>query len=402
MERDGSTSRSSVRARAGLHARREVERAGGRALLIEHGPYGTTCARVGCMPSKLLIAAAEAAHAVAGAQRFGVHPGGPLRIDGPAVLERVRHERDRFVAFAVHDTEAIPEEHRLCGHARFAGPTTLVVDDRVRVEARAVVVATGSAAARARPVRRPRRPRARQATTSSSSPTCPQSRRRRRRRRRPRAGTSDGAARRARGVLLNRSDRVGPLTDPELQRIARRDCRRELDLRPGVDVRAAREEPDGIRLSTGPPRTARARRALRRGAGGDGSAPQRRGAGPRGGGRGARRCAARRASTPRPRSAETRPSSAPATSTIIVRCCTKRPTRAGSRDRTRCASLTSRGTSGGRGSRSPSATRRWRSPDTPCRAAARRARHRRGLVRGSGARSRDPAQSRPGPPSTPT
>ena len=29
-------------------------------VLIEGGPYGTTCARVGCMPSKLLIAAAEA------------------------------------------------------------------------------------------------------------------------------------------------------------------------------------------------------------------------------------------------------------------------------------------------------------------------------------------------------
>ena len=31
-----------------------------RVVLIEGGPYGTTCARVGCMPSKLLIAAAEA------------------------------------------------------------------------------------------------------------------------------------------------------------------------------------------------------------------------------------------------------------------------------------------------------------------------------------------------------
>ncbi|MFO1205321.1 MAG: FAD-dependent oxidoreductase [Burkholderiales bacterium] len=49
---------------AGLNARREVEKRGGRPLLIEQGPYGTTCARVGCMPSKLLIAAAEAAHAI--------------------------------------------------------------------------------------------------------------------------------------------------------------------------------------------------------------------------------------------------------------------------------------------------------------------------------------------------
>ena len=32
---------------------------GGKAVLIEGGPYGTTCARVGCMPSKLLIAAVD-------------------------------------------------------------------------------------------------------------------------------------------------------------------------------------------------------------------------------------------------------------------------------------------------------------------------------------------------------
>ena len=47
---------------AGLNARRAVEREGGRPLLIESGPYGTTCARVGCMPSKLVIAAADVAH----------------------------------------------------------------------------------------------------------------------------------------------------------------------------------------------------------------------------------------------------------------------------------------------------------------------------------------------------
>ena len=49
---------------AGLAAYRAAIAAGRRAVLIEGGPYGTTCARVGCMPSKLLIAAAEAAHGV--------------------------------------------------------------------------------------------------------------------------------------------------------------------------------------------------------------------------------------------------------------------------------------------------------------------------------------------------
>ena len=49
---------------AGLAAYRAAKAAGKRAVIIEGGAYGTTCARVGCMPSKLLIAAAEAAHAI--------------------------------------------------------------------------------------------------------------------------------------------------------------------------------------------------------------------------------------------------------------------------------------------------------------------------------------------------
>ena len=49
---------------AGLAAYRAAKGAGASALLIEGGTHGTTCARVGCMPSKLLIAAAEAAHVV--------------------------------------------------------------------------------------------------------------------------------------------------------------------------------------------------------------------------------------------------------------------------------------------------------------------------------------------------
>ena len=57
---------------AGLVARREAEKQGARTLMVESGPYGTMCARVGCMPSKLLIAAADAAHEVASAGRFGV------------------------------------------------------------------------------------------------------------------------------------------------------------------------------------------------------------------------------------------------------------------------------------------------------------------------------------------
>ena len=49
---------------AGLGAYRAAKQHTDNVVLIEVGAYGTTCARVGCMPSKLLIAAAEAAHSI--------------------------------------------------------------------------------------------------------------------------------------------------------------------------------------------------------------------------------------------------------------------------------------------------------------------------------------------------
>ncbi len=127
---------------AGMAAYRAARVHTDRVLLIEAAHYGTTCARVGCMPSKLLIAAAEAAHAVAEAERFGVRAG-PAYIDGQAVMQRVRSERDRFVGFVLDTIESWPDAHRLLGHARFIDAHTLDVAGQ-RVRAARTVIATGS------------------------------------------------------------------------------------------------------------------------------------------------------------------------------------------------------------------------------------------------------------------
>ncbi len=128
---------------AGLSAYRAAKAHGKSVALIEGGPYGTTCARVGCMPSKLLIAAAEAAHAVVEAPGFGVHAG-TLRIDGKAVMQRVKSERDRFVGFVVKGVERIDAAERLRGHARFIAADRLQLDDHTQVQAQRIVIATGS------------------------------------------------------------------------------------------------------------------------------------------------------------------------------------------------------------------------------------------------------------------
>ena len=129
---------------AGLAAYRAAKAAGATAAIIESGPYGTTCARVGCMPSKLLIAAAEAVHQAEIAPGFGVHIDGGIRVDGREVMARVRSERDRFVGFVMRDVEKVPEADRIRGYAKFENDNTLLVDDHTRITAKGVVIATGS------------------------------------------------------------------------------------------------------------------------------------------------------------------------------------------------------------------------------------------------------------------
>lgn len=130
---------------AGMGAYRAARKHTDNVVMIEGGPYGTTCARVGCMPSKLLIAAADSAHQVTRASLFGIYPG-DVRIDGKAVMDRVRRERDRFVGFVVDAVEGFPEQHRLRGHARFLSPHRIMVGNSLEVEASRVVIATGSRA----------------------------------------------------------------------------------------------------------------------------------------------------------------------------------------------------------------------------------------------------------------
>src|SRR5476651_1600580 len=110
---------------AGLAAYRSAKAARANVMLIEGGDYGTTCARVGCMPSKLLIAAADAAYAIGKARGFGIHVDGAVRIDGNEVMNRVRRERDRFVGLVLRDVLEIPDADRLRGHACFVDNHTL-------------------------------------------------------------------------------------------------------------------------------------------------------------------------------------------------------------------------------------------------------------------------------------
>ena len=129
---------------AGMGAYRTATAITDSVVLIEGSHYGTTCARVGCMPSKLLIAAAEAAHSASHTAPFGVHLEGQIRVDGVQVMNRVRKERDRFVGFVLESVEGFKSEHKMQGFARFEDPHTLIVDDHTKIQAKSIVLAVGS------------------------------------------------------------------------------------------------------------------------------------------------------------------------------------------------------------------------------------------------------------------
>lgn len=132
---------------AGMVAYRKAKENADHVVLVEGGQYGTTCARVGCMPSKLLISAAEAVHAIQEAPGFGIFPNGETIVDGVKVMERVRSERDRFVGFVLDSIDSIPPENKITGYAKFLDNHTLQVDDHTTIEASSVVIATGSSPA---------------------------------------------------------------------------------------------------------------------------------------------------------------------------------------------------------------------------------------------------------------
>ncbi|MGF1640804.1 MAG: dihydrolipoyl dehydrogenase [Rhodospirillales bacterium] len=127
---------------AGLAALREVRKRTEHFLIVNDGAYGTTCARVGCMPSKALIEAAKAFHHRRHLQAFGIRGADALSVDVAAVLARVRRLRDRFVAGVLAATEDLGARS-VAGRARLAGPGRVEIDGRM-VEAKRIVLATGS------------------------------------------------------------------------------------------------------------------------------------------------------------------------------------------------------------------------------------------------------------------
>lgn len=127
---------------AGLTARREVEKKTKNYIIVDDGPMGTTCARVGCMPSKVLIQVANDFHQTKKFSKVGISGQDQLKVDSIKVMEHVRSLRDRFVR-GVKSSMHEWENHLIRARAKFLSSTELLIGEE-KVKADKVIVATGS------------------------------------------------------------------------------------------------------------------------------------------------------------------------------------------------------------------------------------------------------------------
>jgi dihydrolipoamide dehydrogenase len=127
---------------AGLSAWKQAQSVTDDVLMVDPGPLGTTCARVGCMPSKALLQVAREVDSARRLHDQGLVTGHAPAVDGRAVMARVRALRDRFAAGPARAVEDMGDRF-VRAPARFAGPDRIEADGR-RFTADGIVVAIGT------------------------------------------------------------------------------------------------------------------------------------------------------------------------------------------------------------------------------------------------------------------
>lgn len=127
---------------AGLTAQREISRKTDDYILIDGGPMGTTCARIGCMPSKALIQVANDFHRRHHFAEQGIHGAESLTIDTKVALSHVRKLRNQFTGGVYRGLKSF-EDKIIRHNARFKDAHTLEVNGR-EIQIKKAVIATGS------------------------------------------------------------------------------------------------------------------------------------------------------------------------------------------------------------------------------------------------------------------
>ena len=126
---------------AGQQAFKQARKQTDNVVIINDGYWTTTCATVGCMPSKLLIAAADRAHYANCSDEFGIE--GRAIINGKQVMKRVQELRDFFTSHVMAQVDSWDEDAKISGRAIINKDGLIEVNDDI-IAAKQIIVATGS------------------------------------------------------------------------------------------------------------------------------------------------------------------------------------------------------------------------------------------------------------------
>jgi dihydrolipoamide dehydrogenase len=126
---------------AGIAAYKQAIRHTNNLLIINAGPWDTTCARVGCMPSKVLISSANRMHDILHTHALGLTV--ESQINTSAVMQHVRQLRDRFTQATLDDVNTWPEKHKISGKAHFINANTIEVNGQ-QYQSKSFILAVGS------------------------------------------------------------------------------------------------------------------------------------------------------------------------------------------------------------------------------------------------------------------
>lgn len=126
---------------AGISAYKEAVKWTQHILIINDGAWDTTCARVGCMPSKVLISSANRLHDMLHADEVALAV--KTEIDTSQVMSHVRTLRDRFTHATLKDVNSWPEQHKISGRATFVDAQTVEVNGK-QYQAKSFILAVGS------------------------------------------------------------------------------------------------------------------------------------------------------------------------------------------------------------------------------------------------------------------
>ena len=126
---------------AGISAYKEARKYTDNLRIINDGAWDTTCARVGCMPSKILISTANRLHDAHHADQVGLNL--KIEADTSQVMTHLQALRDHFTRSVIRDVDSWNTEHKISGQAKFINANTIEVNGE-QLQAKSFILAVGS------------------------------------------------------------------------------------------------------------------------------------------------------------------------------------------------------------------------------------------------------------------